>query len=189
MEPWSCHGRLESLGRSPPALRWYPSRKRDGVTEPLAYRPAMVRQPGGHRRGPLLPLPPWTGAGGDPEAVVDPAEVVGAPHQVHPGGQRLCTPGERPTATRQGTQHAAKRRVEPLDVRRVDPRPGAGRRQHRGDGLGRPPDHPAGDADEASSGVVLDYLAQEQPGCRDQPWPARTAGAYRVAEDPGEGGN
>src|SRR5512135_1171520 len=149
----------------------------------------MIRQPGRHRRRPLLPLAPQLRVGGDPEAVVDPAEVVRTPDQVHPRSQRVRSSGDRPATAGQLTKGTAERRVEPLDVRRVNPRPGPGRREHRGDGLGGPPDYPAGDGDEASSGVVLDHLAQEQPGRGHQPWPARTAGAHRVAEDSGEGGH
>jgi hypothetical protein len=119
---------------------------------------------------------------------MNPTEVVGTAHQIHPRCQGVGVPGDRPTATCPRAQGAAERGVEPLDGRRVDPRPGAGRLENRRDRCGGPPDDPAGDAHQASSGVVRDHLAQQQPGRRHQQRPARTAGAHRIAEDPGEGG-
>ena len=52
-----------------------------------------------------------------------------------------------------------------------------------------PAHDPAGDADEAPPGAVLDHLAQQQPGRGHQPRPAPAAGPHRVAEDPREGGH
>ena len=52
-----------------------------------------------------------------------------------------------------------------------------------------PQHHPTGDVHQATARVMLDHLAQQQPGDRHQPRPTRPAGPHRVAEDPGEGGH
>ena len=58
-----------------------------------------------------------------------------------------------------------------------------------GDRLGRPQHHPPGHVHQPTAAVMLDHLAQQQPGDRRQPRPASPAGPHRVAEDPGEGGD
>src|SRR4051812_44765842 len=149
----------------------------------------MVRQPGRHRGGPIAPLEALPWRGGDEEAVMGPAEVVGTAHQVHPPGQDPFATDDRPAAPRQWAQRGAEGRVQPFEVRRVDPRPRAGRRQHRGDRRRRPQDDPPRDVDEAPAAMVLDHLAQEQPGGGHQPRPPRLAGPHRVAKDADEGGH
>ena len=118
---------------------------------------------------------------------LDCAEVVGAAHQVHPRHQRPLGVGARATVMRQRVQGPAARRVASLDGGRVDPRARAGGQEHCGYRRGRPADHPAGDADDATPGVVLDHLSQQQPGDRHQPWLAPSARLLQIAEDAGEG--
>jgi hypothetical protein len=83
------------------------------------YTPAMIGDPGGHRRRPrdrhptrgrLCPL----------RALVRCAEVVDGPHQVHAVPQRagMARQGTAPACQRR--QPFAKRRIEALDVGRVD---------------------------------------------------------------------
>ena len=48
---------VSPLRRSAPALGGDPGRQRHLVAQQLEHRPAMVRQPGRHRRRALLPLP------------------------------------------------------------------------------------------------------------------------------------
>jgi hypothetical protein len=63
-EPWSCHGRPVSPVRPPLAPRWYPGREWGRPAGPLAHRPAMARQLGGHRRNPPPRREPLSRAGG-----------------------------------------------------------------------------------------------------------------------------
>src|SRR5512135_1231489 len=46
-------------------------------------------------------LEPPSGRGGDPQAVMAPAEVVGTAHQIHPTGPDPCAADDCPAATHQ----------------------------------------------------------------------------------------
>lgn len=49
--------------------------------------------------------------------------------------------------------------------------------------------HPAGVADDASAGVMLDHLAREQTGRGDRSRPTSAAGTLRIAKKPRAGGH
>src|SRR5919201_7021907 len=70
-----------SIAYRPPNFR-----KTKFAIEPLrpqqfAHRPSMVRQPGGRRRRPLLPLPGCSRRRRQLEALMEPAEVIGTADQ------------------------------------------------------------------------------------------------------------
>src|SRR5262249_18968042 len=109
---------------------------------------------------------------GYPQAVVFPAEVVGAAHQVHPRLQPLLLVQQRPPAPHQPRQAGPEGRVEPLDVGRVDPRARTRPPQHRLDRLQAAPHHPAHGRGQAPAAVALDDLPDEQPRFDHQPGPA-----------------
>ena len=112
-----------------------------------------------------------------------PAEVVGTAHQVHPRRQASPRSGRSPGRDAPAGTDAARNVALSRSMYAVlipVPVPVAG--STAGDRLGRPPHHPPGDAHEATAAVVLDHLAQQQPG--DRP-PAAAGPAGRCA--PGRG--
>jgi hypothetical protein len=192
MQPWSWRDwprGPNSLQRSHSPLKGDQGRQRDRRAQQLVHRPTKVGQARRHRRCPVLSLEPTSRLGGDPQDVMLPAEVVRTSHQVHPTGQNPIAPRDRPTAPHQRAHRRTGRRVEPLDVRRVDPRPLPGRRQHSCDRLGRPDHHATSDVYQATATVIFDDLAQERPADFLQSRATSPAGPHGVAEDQPEGGD
>jgi hypothetical protein len=152
------------------------------MAQQLLHRPPMIRQTGRHRRGATPPLPP-------PrrdllaKALVFPTEIGRATHQEPPRPKRRFPVGEPTPPAHQRRHRAAERGVPALEGRRVDPRPGSRRQQHRHDRGGCPAHHPARQAHQAMAGPMLDHLADPQPGFLLQTGPARAACTHRVAED------
>src|SRR5512135_958383 len=93
--------------RTPSTLNTSPQTA-ETMIEALTHSPAMIRQPGRHCRSPLLPLASQPRVAAAPETVVGPAEVVDAPDQVHPRGQRARSSGDRPAAAGQWTQYRSQ---------------------------------------------------------------------------------
>jgi len=151
------------------------------------HPPGMIGEPGRHRGRALLPLAAGAHGREPAEAVVWPAEVVGAADQIHPRGQRVGLVGDGSTPPHQRGERAAKGRVEALDVRGVDAVAGGRRRQHGRD-RGRRPLHDARlHTDDPSLDVLLDHLAQQEAGGQHQPWAAAPPCVDWGAEHPPEG--
>ena len=90
-----------------------------------------------------------------------PTEVVGTPHQIHPGGQHRFGVGDGASSACQRSQGAAKGGIEPLDIGGVDNGSARGS-EHLGNGRGSPSHHAVHNLDYATPGIGLDDLADEQ---------------------------
>jgi hypothetical protein len=105
MEPWlRCHGhsRLKcSLGWTAPALGGYPGWEWDLVAQQFEHGPPMMRQARHHRGCALLPLPGRAWRRRQPEALMEPAEVVATADQPHPRRQRRLGVGDSPPPAHQ----------------------------------------------------------------------------------------
>src|SRR3954453_6395968 len=156
-------------------------RGRNGLKfEEFADRPNVVSPASGHCWRPLEPLlalllPPT-------QAAVLGAEVVHAPHQVHPLLQPLPLMHQPPPSPRQGRQAGPEGRVQPLDVRGVDllARPRLlqlpldllrGATQN-------PPDH----FHQAPARVPLDYLPQPDAARQAKGGPSRSPRPHLLPE-------
>jgi hypothetical protein len=84
-----------------------------------------------------------------------PAEGVGPPERIPPGGQHRFFGGKGASSARQRRQGAHKGGIEPLD--RGGSENGSARGvEHPGDGLGGPAHHPVYDLDHPPPGIALD---------------------------------
>src|SRR5262249_14383035 len=155
--------------RPPPTRRVAPQLTVKGNGKPereqFLDRPDMIGPSGGHGRRPLEPLlaPPLPEA----QAFMLGAEVVHTADQVHPFLQRPLLTDQRPAAPHQRRQAGAERRVEPLDVRRVDLPARLRLAQLLLDLFLAAPDHAAEDPLEQAAAVPLDHLPQ--PHAAGQP--------------------
>jgi hypothetical protein len=81
--------------------------------------PAMIRAPGSHGRCPLY-TPPTGPRAGEAQTRLIRTEVVDRTDQIHTVPQGWCTSRQRSPSACQRGPPLTKRRVQPLDVRRVD---------------------------------------------------------------------
>ncbi len=116
-----------------------------------------------------------------------PAEVVGAPDQIHPRGQGLHLVGDGPTPPHQRGERAPEGRIEPFDVGGVDPVPRARRLQDRRDRVRGPLHDALRHADAPPLRAALDHLAEQEARRQHQPGPAAPPRVDRRAEHPPEG--
>jgi hypothetical protein len=110
---------LESLGGTPTALGWGPTRGRHVIRQQVWHTPTMICDPGGHGRS----LQHAASAGpthGKAEARMRCTEVGDTPNQIHAVLQRQCAACQRPAPARQRSEAFPKRRVQPFNVGRID---------------------------------------------------------------------
>jgi hypothetical protein len=170
--------RLEAFGTAPPAFGGLPAWRRHVVLQEFVDGPAMVRDPGGHRRRPLHPL-------GACEAAMDGTEVVDRPDQVHAVLQRPLLPRQAPGATRQACQAGAERAIEPFDIGRIAHATAGGGPQQLQHGLPMPADQAAHHPDGATT--VLDDLDDVEARPGHQAWRTPLPAPLLGAEDAREG--
>ena len=120
----------------------------------------MIRDPSGHRR-----CGPATGMG---QTRMRCAKIIDRTDQIHPMLQRQRAARQRPTAACQRGQTLTKRRVQPLDVRRVDHAVALRATPERLNACGRAIHDAALDVDDAPLGVALHDLgdADVAPGAQ-----------------------
>ena len=149
--------RLEAFGTASPAFGGLPAGRRHVVLQEFVDGPAMIRDPGGHRRRPLHPL-------GGREAVMERTEVVDCPDQVHAVLQRPLLPRQAAGAARQARQARAERAIEPFDIGRSAYATAGGCPQQLQHGLPTPADQAAHHPDGATA--ILDDLedGEARPG-------------------------
>jgi len=117
---------------------------------------------------------------------VDPAEGVGAPHPVHPGGEDGVGVSDRPSGARQGGPGTAKGRGKAFNLRRGDVRPAVGRGQDDADRLARAVDDPSAHPHDVALGVRFDDLGDQQALLGNQTGASPAPGVDRCPKDPRE---
>ena len=150
--------------------------------------PAMIRNLGGHGRCPLH-RPPTGPRTGEAQARMIRTEVVDRTDQIHAMLQSRCTARQCSAASGQRRQSLTERRVQPLDVCRVD-HPVALRAAPEGlDACGRTSNNPALHLDNPPLHIALDDLrdADIAPGAQAGT-PQRTR-MYRITERLTNGAN
>ncbi len=118
MCPVSCeqiqplHKAFERVRGTPTLLGWCPTRRRYLIRQQFSDTPALIGDASSHCRYGLA-----TGLG---QTRVRCAEVIARPDQLHAllQGQRAAR--ERPASARQRRQTRTERRIQPLNIRRVD---------------------------------------------------------------------
>ena len=150
--------------------------------------PAMIRNLGGHGRCPLH-RPPTGPRTGEAQARMIRTEVVDRTDPIHAMLQSRCTARQCSAAPGQRRQSLTERRVQPLDVCRVD-HPVALRAAPEGlDACGRTSNNPALHLDNPPLHIALDDLrdADIAPGAQAGT-PQRTR-MYRITERLTNGAN
>ena len=142
-------------------LGWRPTRWRHVIRQQFAHTPAMIRDPSGHRRGGLAP--------GIRQTRMRGTEIIDRPDQVHPMVQRQCAARQCTPSTSQRYQTLTKRRVQPLDVRRVDHAVALGPTPERLNARWGAIHEAAFDVDDTPLGVALHDLGDAEVAPRTPP--------------------
>src|SRR5712691_2802376 len=103
---------FERMRGTPTLLGWCPTRRRYVVRQQFSDTPAMIGDASSHCRCGRA-----TGLG---QTRVRCAEVRDRPAQIHAMLQGQRAARERPASARQRRQTLTERRIQPLDIRRVD---------------------------------------------------------------------
>src|SRR5262252_4256707 len=137
------------------------------------HRPAMVSDPSGHSRRRLLHMG---------QTLMRRAKVIDCAYQEHPLVQRQSVTGQCPATARQRCEVFPKRRVEPLNVGRIDhsvPLRSATKRLHT---CRRALDNAAFGLNHTPSLIALDDLGDQDMAPPRQPWPSTLARMHRIAK-------
>ena len=130
----------------------------------LLDSPAMIRDASGHCR-----CGPATGGG---QTRMRGAKIIDRPDQIHPMLQGQRAARQRPASTRQRGQPSTKRRVEPLDVGRIDDAVALRTLPERLNACRRAIDHASFGLDHTAPLVALDHLGDQDMTPRTQPGPS-----------------
>ena len=134
----------------------------------------MISDASGHRRG-----GPATGGG---ETRMGRAKIIDRPDQIHAVLQRQRAARQRSTSACQRDQTFTERRVEPLDVGRIDAPVALRAPSECLDACRRAIDNAAFGLDHPSLLVALDNLRDQDSAPRTQPGPAPRARVHGIAK-------
>src|SRR5712692_9541371 len=152
---------------TPTLLGWGPTWRRYVIRQQFSDTPAMIGDASSHCRCGLA-----TGLG---QTRVRCAEVIDRPDQIHAllQGQRAAR--ERPASARHRRQTLTERRVQSLDVRRIDDPVALRAPSECLDACGRAIDNAAVGLDDATTLIAFDHLGDQDIAPGAQPWPPALA--------------
>ena len=97
---------------TPTLLGWCPTRRWHVIRQQFVHTPAMIRARSGHGRRRCV---------SGTETCMRGTKVIHGANQIHPVLQGHHAACQCPPSTRQRGQAFAERRIQPFDIRRVDP--------------------------------------------------------------------
>ena len=165
---------FERMRGTPALLGWCPTRRRHMKRQQFLDGPAMIRDASGHRR-----CGPATGMG---QTRMRCTEIIDRPDQIHAMLQRQRAARQRPASACQRGQPLTERRVQPLDVGRIDHPVALRAAPERLDACRRAIHNAAFDLDHAPLLVALDDLGDADIAPRTQPGPSAVPCAARDRE-------